>query len=47
MAFYKMQIKTHNATAHHILQNDVDLILPKFYERQKIKEVFLVLLSNV
>ena len=32
MAFYKMQIKAHNAMAHHILKNELDLILPKFYE---------------
>ena len=37
MAFYKMQIKTHNATAHHILKNKVDLIIPKFYEGWKNK----------
>ena len=30
MAFYKMQIKAHNNTTHHILKNEVDLILPKF-----------------
>ena len=35
MAFYKMQIKAHNALAHHILKNEVDLNLPKFYEGQK------------
>ena len=35
MAFYKMQIKVHNATAHHILKND--LIMSKFYEGQKNK----------
>ena len=35
MAFYKMQIKAHNNTAHHILKNEVDLILPKFPEGQK------------
>ena len=34
MAFYKMQIKAHNATVHHILKNEVDLILPKFYTDQ-------------
>ena len=28
MAFYKMQIKAPNTTAHHILKNEVDLILP-------------------
>ena len=37
MTYYKMQIKAHNATAHHILKNEVDLILPKFYESQKNK----------
>ena len=37
MAFFKMQIKVHNAMAHHILKNDVDLILPKFYKGQKNK----------
>ena len=38
MAFYKMQIKACNATAHHILKNEVDLILPKFYEGWKNKK---------
>ena len=28
MAFYKMQINAQNATAHQILKNEVDLILP-------------------
>ena len=37
MAFYKMQIKACNTTAHHILKNEVDLILPKFYKGQKNK----------
>ena len=32
-----MQIKAHNATAHHIFKNEVDLILPKLYEEQKNK----------
>ena len=35
MAFYIMQIKAHNNTAHHILKNEVDLILPKFNEGQE------------
>ena len=42
MAFYKMQIKAHNITVHHILKNEVDLILPKFYEGQKSKRGILV-----
>ena len=37
MAFYKMQTKAHNATVHHILKNEVDLILPKFYTEQRNK----------
>ena len=37
MAFCKMQIKACNITAHHILKDEVDLILPKFYEGQKSK----------
>ena len=40
MAFYKMQIKACNATAQHVLKNEVDLILPKFYEGQKNKRYF-------
>ena len=32
-----MQIKAHNISAHHILKNEVDLILPKFNEGQKKK----------
>ena len=35
--FYKMQINTHNKTAHHTLKNEVDLILPKFSEGGKSK----------
>ena len=37
MAFYKMQINSRNITPHHILKNEVDLILPKFYEKQRSK----------
>ena len=47
MAFYKMQIKACNNTAHHILKNEVDLILPKFYEGQKSKRgIFSVIISG-
>ena len=41
MTFYKMQINAHNKTAHHILKNEVDLILPKCSEGGKNKEEFL------
>ena len=47
MAFYKMQIKAHNNTSHHILKNEVDLILPKFYEGQKSKRgIFSMIISD-
>ena len=37
MSLYKMQISAHNLTAHRILKNEVDLILPKFQKEQKNK----------
>ena len=43
MAFYKMQIKSHNTTAHNILKNEVDLILPKFMKIRKVKDEFSAL----
>ena len=47
MAFYKMQIKASSIMAHHILKNEVDLILPKFYEGQKSKRgIFSTLISG-
>ena len=47
MAFYEMQIKSHNATAHNILKNEVDLMLPKLYENQKSKRgIFGTLISG-
>ena len=48
MVFYKMQIKTHNNTMHHILKNEVDLILPKFPKGQKSKRgIFSAIISGV
>ena len=47
MAFYKMQIKACNIMASHILKNEVDLILPKFYEGQKRRRgIFSALISG-
>ena len=40
MAFYKMQINAHNKTTHHILKNEVDLILPEFPKGWKNKREF-------
>ena len=37
MVFYKIQINAHNKTAHQILKNEVDLILPKFPKGWKNK----------
>ena len=37
MAFDKMQIRACDATAHQILKNEVDLILPKFYTEHRNK----------
>ena len=41
-SFYKMQINAHNKTAHHILKNEVALILPKFPEERESKKGILV-----
>ena len=35
MALYKLQISAHNLTAHRILKNDVNLILPKFHKEHR------------
>ena len=37
MALYRMQISAHNLTAHKILKNEVDLILPKFQKECRNK----------
>ena len=48
MAFYKMQINACNKTAHHILKNEVDLILPKFPEGRKSKwGIFSTIISGL
>ena len=47
MAFCKIQIKACNATAHHILKNEVDLLLPKFYMEQRNKRgIFSTIISG-
>ena len=37
-----MKINACNITAHHIIKNEVDLILPKFPEGRKSKRRILV-----
>ena len=47
MAFYKMQVNAHNKTGHHILKNEVDLILPKSPEGRKSKRgIFSTIISG-
>ena len=42
-----MQIKANNATAHQILKNEVDLILPKFYTEYRDKRsIFGAIISG-
>ena len=47
LAFYKMQINTHNKTAHHIVKNEVNLILPRFPTGRKSKRgIFSAIISG-
>ena len=45
MAFCKMQINTCNKTAHHILKNEIDLILPKYSEGRKSKRGIFTMIT--
>ena len=40
MTLYKMQIISHNLTAHKILKNEVNVILPKFHRECRNKRNF-------
>ena len=33
--YHKQQIKSYNGTAHHVLKNGIDLILPQLPTKQK------------
>ena len=46
MYFYKQQIKSLNETGHHILKNEVDLILPQFPTIRKEKRDIITLLIS-
>ena len=47
MALYKMQIKSHNLTAHKIFKNEVGLILPKFHTEHRNKRgIFGAIISG-
>ena len=45
--FYKQQIKSLNETAYNILENEINVILPKFLENRKEKRgIFATLISG-
>ena len=47
MALYEMQISSHNLTAHKILKNKVDFILPKFHREHRNKRgIFGAIISG-
>ena len=46
MEFYKLQIKDHNSTTHHILKNEVDLILPRCPKGQKNRRNFSTMITG-
>ena len=47
MAFYKMQINACHTTAHQILKNGVDLILPQMYTEHRNKRgIFGAIISG-
>ena len=47
MSLYKLQISAHNLTAHKILKNEVNLILPKFQkERRNKRGIFGAIISG-
>ena len=47
MSLYKMQITAHNLTAHKILKNEVNLILPKFQtQRRNKRAIFGAIMSG-
>ena len=44
--FYKQQIKSLNDTAHNILKNEINIILPKFLENRKERYLFHAHIRN-
>ena len=44
MSFCKNQIKSLNETVHHILKNEIDLILPQFPTNRKEKRSIFILI---
>ena len=44
--FHKQEIKSLNGTVHHILKNEVDLILPQFTPRKEKRGIFTSLITG-
>ena len=44
--FYKQQIKSHNETYHHILKNELNLILPQFPTRKEKRGIYTSLIPG-
>ena len=45
MSYYKRKIKSYNNTAHNILRNEIDLILPEIHRKQKCG-IFTTIVSS-
>ena len=46
-AFYKQKIESLNDNSHHILENEIDIVLPKFLANRKEKRgIFATLISG-
>ena len=47
VAYYKSQIKSYNGTAHNILKNETDLILPQLLTKQKCGIITTLVSSSI
>ena len=47
MSYYKRQIKSYNNTAHNILRNELDLILPQIARKQKCGVITTIVSSFI
>ena len=47
MSYYKRHIKSHNNTAHNILRNQIDLILPQIARKQTCGIITTIVFSFI
>ena len=47
MSYYKRQIKSYNNTAHNVLRNEIDLILPQIHRKQKCRIITTIVSSII